>query len=249
MSITGLAGMYNIKGLDPLLTPPDEIFAGSTALFRLTVHNTKRYLPSFLIHLECQDTTALVVPIINQHDSRDGSVMLTFHQRGRIPAGTITISSAYPVGFFTRYRTIRLDSDYIVFPHQQALNRNMPGQDEYRSGENPLPQRGIDGELERIAAYSGREPLRMIHWKLSARANDLLVKDFGERSAPPLLIELDSLPGHDREEQLSQATWLVKQWVLQRPVGLALNGREFPAGCGKQHGLKLLTELALYGSD
>jgi uncharacterized protein (DUF58 family) len=250
MSVTGLAGMYNIKGLIPLLLPPDEIFAGSATSFRLSLRNTKKHLPSFLIRLECPGNgAALVLPIVHQHDSSDGTIMLTFHQRGQVAAGHITISSTYPVGFFTRYWTIQFDSEYIIFPQQRAMKETLSGLDARRLGNNPLPERGIDGELERILPYSGREPVRMIHWKLSARNDDLLVKGFGDQSAPPLVIDLDRLPGLDVEERLSHAAWLVKQWVLKRPVGLVLGGREIPATCGKQHGLTLLKELALYGSD
>ena len=107
----------------------------------------------------------------------------------------------------------------------------------------------MSGELERIYPYSGSEPLRMIHWKHSARSHDFLVKGFGRSVVAPLVIDLDALPGQGVEERLSRAAWLVQRWVRERPVGLMLGGRVLPAGMGKQHGLKLLKELAVYGSD
>lgn len=107
----------------------------------------------------------------------------------------------------------------------------------------------MDGELERIYPYSGAEPLRMVHWKLSARSHNLLVKGFGSQSAQPLLIDLEGLPGQGLEERLSRASWLVRRWVRERPVGLVLGSRVIPAECGKLHGQMLFTELALYGRD
>ena len=249
MSVTGLAGMYNIKGLTPTLLPPEEIFAGSAASFRISLRNTKRYLPSFLIRLECGEGASLVMPIINQRDCSEGATTLTFHQRGPVSAINITISSTYPVGFFTRYWTFRCDSGCVVFPRLLPFNDLSGGPDQYRSVDNSRPMRGMDGELERISTYSGSEPVRMIHWKLSARTGDLLVKGFGDRSASPLIIDLKDLPGDNVEERLSRAAWLVKVWVLRRPVGLALGDRSIPAVSGKQHGLMLLKELALYGGD
>ena len=110
----------------------------------------------------------------------------------------------------------------------------------------PLRDRGHDGELERIAEYSGNEPLRMIHWKLSARGDDLLVKEFGRQSALPLLLDLDRMPGRDQEERISAAAWLIRSRVMERPVGLRLGNRTFAAVLGSRHGKYLLTELALY---
>jgi uncharacterized protein (DUF58 family) len=89
----------------------------------------------------------------------------------------------------------------------------------------------------------------MIHWKLSARGDDLLVKEFGRHAAPPLVIDLDTLAGNTLEERISQAAWLVRRWVHQRPVGLCRGGRTIPPASGRVQGAVLLKELALYGLD
>lgn len=249
MSVTGLAGMYNIKKLLPDLHPPEEIYAGIPAPFRLSVRNTKRYLPSFLIRLECHTGQALVFPVVLQNSSSDGAVLFTFNQRGRFPFGRVTISSPYPVGFFTRYWSFEIDGAVTVFPHPIATGSSGSGEDSPASGTSLLRERGLSGELERIYPYSGSEPLRMIHWKHSARSHDLLVKGFGRCVVAPLVIDLDKLSGQGLEERLSRAAWLVQRWVRERPVGMLLGSRILPAGIGKRHGLLLLKELALYGSD
>lgn len=249
MSVTGLAGMYNIKGLRPELVPPDEVFAGIPAPFGLRVRNGKRYLPSFLIRLECQSGQALVFPVVPQQSTREGNIMLLFKQRGTATPGRFTISSTYPVGFFRRYWVFENSTSFPVFPHPLATSHPAGGDGSQRFGSALRRERGIDGELERIDPYSGAEPLRMIHWKLSARSPDFLVKGFGRQSSPPLLIDPARLPGKDLEERLSRAAWLVRRWVRERPVGLLLGDRLIPAGCGKNHGRTLLTELARYGLD
>jgi len=249
MSVTGLAGMYNIKKLDPYIVPPNEIFAGTPAPFKLCVRNGKRYLPSFLISLEYTSGEPLIFPILHQNSSCDGIVMLTFDHRGVIPAGRVTISSTYPVGFFTRYWTFEIDTHFTVFPNLIAGQHSDSSDKTARIGTTLRRERGFDGELEQIYPYSGSEPLRSIHWKLSARSHDLMVKSFGSHSAKPLLIDLARVPGQGGEERISRAAWLVWRLVRERPVGLVLGDRVIPAESGKQHGLKLLTELALYGLD
>jgi uncharacterized protein (DUF58 family) len=249
MSVTGLAGMYNIKKLIPDLIPPDEIYAGIPAPFRLSVRNSKRCLPSFLIRLECSIGQTLVFPVVLRSSTNQDTVLLTFNRRGQSSPGRITISSPYPVGFFTRFWNFEIDDPVTVFPRPIASNSSGSGEESPNAGSGLRHERGLDGELERIYPYSGSEPLRMIHWKLSARSHDLLVKGFGRRVIAPLVIDLDAVPGQGVEERLSRAAWLVRRWVRERPVGMLLGGRLLPAGVGKQHGLMLLKELALYGSD
>jgi uncharacterized protein (DUF58 family) len=249
MSVTGLAGMYNIKKLIPALYPPEEIFAGIPAPFRISVLNTKQYLPTFLIRIDCYIGQSLVFPVIQKNAANDGTVLFTFNERGQVPLGRITISSPYPVGFFTRYWSFETSSTVTVFPHPIVSDSSGEGEDSPLMGVGLRPERGLSGELERIYPYSGSEPLRMIHWKHSARSYDLMVKGFGRCVVSPLIIDLETLPGHGVEERLSRAAWLIQRWVRERPVGISLGGRVFSSGIGKRHGLLLLKELALYGKD
>lgn len=249
MSVTGLAGMYNIKKLIPDLHPPEEIYAGIPATFSLSVKNSKRFLPSFLIRLECRTDQAVVVPLVIPNAICHAPVLITFNQRGEVPLGLITISSPYPVGFFTRYWRFEIDSMVTVFPAPIVTASVGGGEGTQAAGVGLRRERGLSGELERIYPYSGSEPIRMIHWKHSARSHELLVKGFGMNVVAPLVIDLDALPGHGVEERLSRAVWLVQRWGRERPVGMLLGGRTLPAGIGKRHSLMLLKELALYGSN
>jgi uncharacterized protein (DUF58 family) len=249
MCITGYAGMLNIKGLSPELIPPAEIFAGSATRFCLRVHNAKRRVPSFLLRLACPGGEGVTIPLVKAGASAEGSVSITFFERGHAAIARITISSPFPVNFFTRWWAFALDENFVVFPRLQAGRAAGPGHETERPGSSTRQHRGQDGELERIAAYSGSEPYRMIHWKLSARGEELLVKDFGRLAAPPLIIDLDTLPGQGLEDRISRAAWLVRRWVQQRPVGLTCGGRTIPAEAGQRHGVKLLTELALLGKE
>jgi uncharacterized protein (DUF58 family) len=87
----------------------------------------------------------------------------------------------------------------------------------------------------------------MIPWKLTARNDDLLVKEFGIRSTEPLIIDMSMLPGRNPKERISKTTWLVKHWADKRTVGLVLNGHIISPKVGSRHAIHLLTELAFYG--
>lgn len=249
MSVTGVAGMYNIKGLLPELLPPEEVFAGTAAPFRLVIRNSKKILPSFLVRVECQSGPFLVFPFVGGLTSSEGYVMLVFKRRGYMAVDRITVSSDYPVGFFTRYWTYETGSKQLVYPKPISGVSHSSDDDNKRAGQYLRRERGQDGELERIDPYSGVEPLRLIHWKLSARSSDFLVKGFGRQTATPLTIDVGSIQGAGVDEKVSRAAWLVQRWVRERPVGLVLGDRVIPAGCGKHHGRLLLEALATYGLD
>jgi uncharacterized protein (DUF58 family) len=241
--------MYNLKGLTPELLPPAEIFAGSAAMFRLRLHNDKRYLPSFLIRIECENGQVVTLPVVPHASTAETFVNLSFPRRGPVRIGSVSISSPFPVNFFTRFWKFSIDDQFVVFPRLIQGFSTAVGPLEHLIGSNIRQDRGQDGELERIAGYSGREPLRAIHWKLSARCNDLLVKEFGRQTAPPLVIDLDDIAGNSLEERISRAAWLVRHWVHQRPVGLCLGGMTIPPASGRLQGAWLLKNLALYGLD
>ena len=248
MSVTGLAGMYNIKKLYPELHPPEEIYAGIPAPFRLSVKNSKRLLPSFLVSLQHHSDQNLVFPVVAPDTTRTDTILLTFDRRGAVPVGRITISSPYPVGFFRRYWSFDFSDSVTVFPCPIATLLTDCGDETPAAGTGLRRERGLSGELERIYPYSGSEPLRMIHWKHSARSLDFLVKGFGRSVAAPLVINLEFIAGQGLEDKLSRAAWLVQRWVRERPVGMIIGGQVIAAGTGKQHGLRLLKELALYDS-
>jgi uncharacterized protein (DUF58 family) len=249
MIATGYAGMINIKGIIPELVPPDELFSGSPGSFRVLLYNKKNRIPSFLLKLSSPGNKETLVPFVGGGKSLETTINLAFHQRGKNTIGQIRISSPFPVNFFTRYWSFYLDTVCVVYPRliPIALQDSTDGSE--RFGAMVRRNRGHDGELEGIREYSGTEPLRSIHWKLSARTEELLVKEFGSQSAPPLIIRPDMLPGIDSEEKLSHAAWLVKQQVMDQPVGMEIDGRIILPDTGRRQCRLLLTELALYGHD
>jgi uncharacterized protein (DUF58 family) len=249
MSVTGLAGMWNLKGLEPELFPPDELFAGAATPFRLRLRNAKTRLPSFLIRVECDNGQGVSLTVVPPATTVETAVSMTFPQRGMARIGTIKVSSPFPVNFFTRFWTFSMDDVFVVFPRLLQGVSAGDAAAERHAGSTARHERGLDGELERIAGYSGREPLRAIHWKLSARGDDLLVKEFGRQSQPPLVIDLDRLAGVSLEERISRAAWLVRHAVHERPVGLSLGGSTIAPAVGRSHCALLLKELALHGLD
>lgn len=245
MSVTGVVGMLNIKDLHISLTPPEEIHATLPALFSLHVANRKKWLPSFLLDISCANA-AVLCPILPRASSCTLQMSLLFEKRGMAVIRQVRVSSAFPVNFFIRSWLLPVNCEVLVFPQQTPCVASMPVGAGERRDYGTLPRRGFEGEVERIVEYTGREPLKLIHWKLSARGDEFKVKEFGEPSAEPLLIDPEQLSG-GLEERVSCAAWLVWHCSERHPVGLVAGKELIPPQQGKRQARKLLARLAVYG--
>ena len=248
MAVSGLIGRYNLAALELEVTAPDELFAGVETLASVRLYNRKRF-PAFLVTVEVGDA-AVLFPILTGRQSARKQLSLILPTRGRQPVPPSTFRSRFPVNFFIRSFSAQEAGFVTVFPTPRSCRELLPDSEGTRTGTHTASRRGGDGDIERIAHYSGREPMKMIHWKLSARQGDLLVKELANSTAEPLVLDLRELPGENLEQQLGCATWLVGQCLRNnRPIGLKLPHVLIPPSDGRRHRLHLLTELALYGSD
>ncbi len=244
MTLSGLSGWQNIKGVRGVIDFPDEIYAGRETLVTVTLENRKRYLPSFLLQLTLPHGGSALFFMLPRNGSESETFTVTFPLRGAQEPGWGELSSPFPADFFVRRTGIPLSGCCTVFPRLLSSPLTEPaGGRPDRGGESSL-RKGDEGELFRISDYSGAEPLKRIHWRLSARSQGLKVKELSGSLQEPVLIDPLLLPG-DREERLSRAAWLVNRLMREQqlPVGLRLGGRLFPSASSRRQRLRLLTEL------
>ena len=241
MLLSGLLSLYNLKGLEVLLLPPEEVYAGSETPFRVVVKNQKR-LPSFLIEVKSGKGYCLF-PFIKEES--EGIIHIYFEKRGLYENLEVEISSSFPVGLFERFYSLSVPLNLVVFPKPLKASESALNSVGKKEGITPRHSR-IKGyeELEGIREYTN-EPIKLIHWKLSAKTGDLYVKEMVEETAPPIVLSLDSMDG-SLEERISKLTYLIVKFISQgRAVGLELPNTTIEASTGAAHKRKLLTELAL----
>ncbi len=248
MAVSGLLGRNNLAGLHLDLESPDEIYDGIETLVTVVLGNRSGWLPACLLRVELGGRAASSILLPRRQRVRL-PLPITFQSRGvhRLPAARVT--SNFPINFFVRSLAFSLSREITVFPAPRPLHWPAGDPGRTATGER-FAGKGFEGDLTRIGPYRGGEPLKSIHWKLSARQDQLMVKELSASLAPPLLIDLAALPGEDLEERLAGASFLVNRaWRTGRPVGLRLGTRQFPPAAGRRHKLQLLHELARYGRD
>ncbi len=248
MAASGVFGLRNLQRLDLLLLLPDEIYPGVPAQATLQVTTRSRSLPHFLLKFHLPGAVA-AVPFLRRGDSIRLRVPVIFSQRGAGSIDRIAVTSPFPVNFFVRSISSKVAASYLVFPGPKPLPAGAAAGEENAPGERTRQRQGGSGELEGISPYTGREPLKLVHWKLSARHDELFVKEMQSEQGTPLTINPDELPG-TFEERLSRAVFLINSLMAAgKAVGLQLGAESLRPGISRSHRLKLLGKLACHAPD
>ena len=246
MSVSGILGWLNIRGVAAVIDPPEEIYAGLETLVTVRLANTRRYLPSFLLQVDILGERTKF-DIVERGSEEKSSFTCTFRERGEQSIAGAVLSSPFPINFFVRSRRLPLQCRVVVFP--APLPVQLPGGRDKTgmSGMLTAVSKGYEGDLAKISDYSGSDPLKLVHWRLSAKHGELKVKELTATSQPPVILDIDRLPGQGREDVLSRAAYLVNGLIRSnRPVGLKIRERTIAPAASRPHRLHLLTELALY---
>jgi len=251
MSVSGILGHWNLKKLQVALEPPDEIYDGLETLVRVRLSNERRLLPAFLLDISFADHAGRGhLSVVKKGTHQSVGVPVTFTGRGVHGQHGLIIRSTFPINFFIRRRIIDLDQTILVFPRPISCRHHQITEQAQRDGALESPLKGSEGDISRIGNYQGTEPLKMIHWKLTARHDSVKIKELSNLQQPPVEINPLALPGAGLEQQLRCAAFLIND-LLRRdhPVGLKLNDQILPPALGQGHKIQLLKELAIYGQD
>jgi uncharacterized protein (DUF58 family) len=249
MSISGVLGKWNLSQISLSCTPPEEVYDGLATLFSINLENRRRWMPIFLMEVVMEEQVVLF-PLVDPGQSRSKSMEAVLNGRGLQKLGSATIRSRFPINFFVRSMTIPIDREVTVFPRPLPcadIRKPDPGG---MRGARAHWLKGQEGDVSHISDYRGGEPLKLIHWKLSARHDRLKVKELSASSHTPVTIDLEAIPATDLEQRLSFGTHLVSRLLRSgRPVGLKVGSMEISPDNSRQHKLMLLKVLALYGTD
>jgi uncharacterized protein (DUF58 family) len=189
-------------------------------------------------------------PLVDASGARQKSIEIELFGRGHQTLPEVSVRSRFPVNFFIRSQGVTTDQVATVFPAPQPcpdLRQLDPGAGQ---GTRQSWQKGYEGDINRITDYRGGEPLKSIHWKLTARHDRLKVKELSATTRKPVVLDLAELPGSNLELRLRHASYLVTRWLRDGwPVGLKAGSLELPPALGQQQKLRLLQALAHYGQN
>lgn len=235
---------------------PSLVTAGEPTNIYLEVNNRKRMA---VWVLTVSDTIAneretlrasIVFTRIRGNGRQIGQYRIQLMQRGRYTVGPVQFSTRFPLGIVERSAIAQDHEELIVCPRpgQLLVNRR-----DLRSHDQLVMRKtsrvgAYDDEFHRIREYRHGDNTRRIHWRSSARRNELMVKEFHESRDENLMVLLDLWEPRDAgvshlecvETAVSFATTLIKDHldaVRDSDIHLAASGSNYsdwigPAGAG-----------------
>jgi uncharacterized protein (DUF58 family) len=243
MFFSGAFSMLNLKGIRVSLVPPPEVFAGRENTFKVVLRK-ELPLPSFLIRVSSEENECVFPMVYREENLSD--LRIRFNSRGLYESVEVKVSSSFPFGLFVRSFTTDVVLNIVVFPKPIPTDFRLfiLSEDSKGEADSTTLYEGFE-DIKNIKEYAG-EPMKLIHWKLSAKRDELLVKEMVAEERSPVILELNSVKG-SLEEKLGRLTYLVIELEKRGvPVGLKLGDKEIPPGLGESHRRLLLRELALF---
>jgi uncharacterized protein (DUF58 family) len=166
-------------------------------------------------------------------------------RRGWLDPGRLLVETHYPLGLLRAWTWVDLGAHALIYP--QPLFMDSPEQVARRGEDGELMDPEGSDDFSDMRRYRSGDPVRHIMWRVYARSDQLLVKEYLSYLDPRLMLDFEHVPG-DVEERLSRLTGMVLNAArAKREFGLALPGHTIKPGVGEQHRDAVLRALALYG--
>ncbi len=161
----------------------------------------------------------------------------TFPNRGRYAAAALRAYSSFPFGLTLRSVDLSDREDWIILPRlghvnvdqmRQWLARVLRG--DGRTRRRQLLPVAMEADIHGLRDFRPGDSPRWIHWRTSARRNQLLVREFEDSSQPQIVVIVEpwlpAEPTHADRERLealiSLAGTIVREWCREPSARLTL---------------------------
>jgi len=180
---------------------PPRVMAGEVVSVHVVLSNEKRLLSSRLVSVQDQlhrpgeEVKASVMFVrVPPRSTRTGSYQVRLNRRGYYEFGPMFLSSSYPLGLGQRGVLVGDSERLLVVPRIGRLSHSWirDQQDAAMLVQRQRSRQGtFDDEFHRLREYRIGDNPRRIHWRTSARQNELIVKEFHQDREFDLNVVLD----------------------------------------------------------
>ncbi len=258
MTLAKIFAQWTLRPLQFDASGTPETVEGQVVPLKLRLVN-KGILPRYLVEIELlpRDGVEIVEPqhlVFGQllpHQISEATVKVKFKRRGLHPLGEAVLYAQDPLGLFIAAREVQTAEQVLVYPYPKPLPIEPEGTTENLKWDESnvralFPSMSGD-EFWGVRPYQTGDPLRRIHWKITAHRGELSIIQTLPSFRQGGLILLDRHPASHRpindegettlDELVRYAAFLVRQWIrYHRQVifwappetPLAINGDWYP---------------------
>jgi len=256
--VSGILSEQAMRGVRLTGIGPEELYAGRAVVLGATLANRKRWLTSYSITLEllAPDARALesgsrfiYFRRIEAGTDRLATWEETPPRRGRWRLAGVHITTRFPFGLFVKAGRAALGDEVLVFPAVRPLGAAWLGR-LGGAGAGAARRPGRGDEIHNLRAYRPGDDPRFIHWRSSAKAETLMVREHeadASHDARLVLVGRGQAGSERLEAALSDAA-SVASALIRAGAGVEMTGPDLviPLGHGRSHLRRVLAALALY---
>jgi uncharacterized protein (DUF58 family) len=195
--VSGILSSMSLRKVEAERIVPHHITAKEDFIVHLNVRNGKRFFPSYSLRLVDSLKTgepigACFVLKLPKNARLQCSYACQFPRRGIYTFYRLSVATQFPFGFFERSITMISPRDVIVYPEIVDIGRFVQ-ESQIDFGEYDGIKKGLGTSLYGLREYVSGDSARFIHWKVSAKSDKLMVREFEKEEKKKVCIFLNNV--------------------------------------------------------
>jgi len=207
---SGLLAELGLSRLAARRIPRGLYFEGVAGEVALELTNRKLLAPSMSIVVEDQaagERGRAFFLSIPARSARLQTYPLTPERRGLLELTSLRLSSRFPFGFFEKDRTLKTRDSLLVYPRISPLTREWQAGwgSEMETAPNVPLARDSGEEYLGLREYRPGDNPKNIHWRVTARLQKMMVREFLPPDGRQVVLLLDSYLPAEADDDARQA--------------------------------------------
>jgi uncharacterized protein (DUF58 family) len=216
--VSGVLSERTLRVLKVERLVPREVFARAPSAVEVRIANSAKRRTVFAVEVRdvVEGAELRRIGFVDRLEpgvSRSLHAVWTFPQRGRRSFRELRLVTRFPFGFFEKTRIVPLEQEFVVFPPVDRSTPTAFAPDPVRAA---LQRDRLGEDLFGLRRKLPEDSWRQVHWRVSARAGELVVRESGSGRDAAVSIFFDSRgpAGEAFERAVERAAALV--WRLAR---------------------------------
>jgi uncharacterized protein (DUF58 family) len=244
-AVSALAGWWNLRGLEASIQAPGQVFRGSQFPLRLTFRK-KAGWSCFAVEAVLGSSRAALGTLSAGAKAVVELRACASHRGWNLIEG-LAVESLFPWGLI-RHRRALPGIEVLAYPCLREVHSIPEIRAEARASGRPTLRKGTGDELYGVRAYDPSDDVRMINWKLSARAGRPLVNEHCETRDSRITVTVAGGGGPEAERRIEDAGSACRYYIDSgAEVRLVSTESEVDYGKGLLQLDRLLVALSLLG--
>jgi len=148
-------------------------------------------------------------PVIPNDQALTYSYPITIDRRGEYDFPPVTMRTGFPFGFFRRCGVVSAVTNALVYPEVKPIPR-FPLLERQLAAEIASQRTGHGGEVIGVRPFRSGDSPRHVHWRSTARAGQLMSKEFADETQPTLTLLFDTSFAGSTALKANPFDWAVK---------------------------------------